>query len=116
MNITVIKDAIIRLENEETTLDNVRELADLYTVRDHFRVNTVERELSDILPAYRAYCEFKRQYELSGENEDKVIEYMSYVCKEICEFIETLYSNTDFYRERKEIIKILEKLSKKYLT
>ena len=104
-----INNTIAELENGSTTFDSCIKLAALYTVRDKYRVNQtqdtepetqVKKELSDILPHYEAYCDTKRNYQLGQIGKDQVIRSIQIVCKEITEFINTLYSSTDMEEER----------------
>lgn len=76
----------------------------------------IEDELRDILPSYRIYCGSKRKYQLGQANEIEVIQNLNLLCREISEFVNSLYSGTDMNKERlyirKEITKIYEKLTK----
>lgn len=113
MDIKAIEDNIKELENDITNIDNVQELACLYIVRDNLLkqdTNTVEQELNDILPAYKKFCTTKIKYQLQEVTEDAVIHDMKIVCQELKEFILSLYSNSDFYKERQPLIKMLASL------
>jgi DNA repair ATPase RecN len=114
MDITAINSFITELESSETSLSNIRNLAALYSVRDRLvkeneRDNTI-KELNDILPSYIAYVDAKKRYQThKGSTEDIMIE-LRHVCKEIKEFVGTLYSGTDTVDERKLIKKSLAEL------
>lgn len=113
MDLPAIQQAILELENDDPTVDTVKELACLYIVREHLispNSSHVAKELNEILPFYSKYCETKRKYQLHELTEDAVLKDMDRVCKELKEFITTLYSCTDFYRERKILLKTLEDL------
>ena len=112
LNITEINNTITELENGDTTFANCQRLASLYVVRDKFPVNTVEHELSDILPQYKNYCAVKRKYQLNELTVDAVINSIGGVCKEIQEFIETLYGSTDTPEERERIQQMIQNLQK----
>ena len=114
LNITEINNTIIELENGDTTFANCQKLASLYIVRDKLsnHVNAVEHELSDILPQYKNYCAVKRKYQLSELTVDAVINSIGGVCKEIQEFIETLYGSTDTQEERERIQQMIQNLQK----
>lgn len=122
MDIADIEYAIETLENEDSTIENVDELANLYIVYDHMKAGLnrtsdgIEDELRDILPSYRIYCGSKRKYQLGQANEIEVIQNLNLLCQEISEFVNSLYSGTDMNKERlyirKEITKIYEKLTK----
>lgn len=120
MDIKIIDGVIKELEESDVTFDNVRELACLYIVRSNLNndasvaVNSVEKELNDILPRYKDYCEIKRKYQLNEINEEALLQAVKNLCLEIQEFIESLYTSTDFYRERKLILDMLDKLHDKY--
>lgn len=118
MDIEAINEAIEELENSDTTVKNVQELACLYIVRqniNHVNLNVVARELDDILPAYNNYCDIKRKYQLKEITEEGVIDSMKYLCVEICEFIDSLYSHTDMRKERKQLNMMLESLYNRYV-
>ena len=113
MDIKAIEDNIKELENSVTTVDNVQELACLYIVKDNLlktNTNPVEQELSDILPAYKKFCETKRKYQLREITEDAVLHDMKMLCQELKEFILSLYSNSDFYKERSILVTMIEDL------
>lgn len=117
MDITAIEDNIKELENESTTVDNVKELAFLYIVHDHLkRANlsigndVIQAEFDDILPEYKKYVEAKRKYQLGEINEQLVKKSIRNLCKEIYEFIHTLYCCTDMKAERDCIDSLLLKL------
>ena len=115
LSITEINNTITELENGDTTFANCQRLASLYIVRDKFpinHVNAVEHELSDILPQYKNYCAVKRKYQLNELTVDAVINSISGVCKEIQEFIETLYGSTDTQEERERIKQMIQSLQK----
>ena len=112
-------DAMIKMcENSENSLSNVRNLASLYIVQEHMKnatqrtVDSTERELSDILPQYKEYCDIKRKYQLRILPETAVHRSMQFLCKEIEEFIKTLYNNTDTKEERKMIKNLLINIQK----
>lgn len=113
MDINIIEASINQLENNITSPENVQELANLYIVRDNLLkkdTNTVEQELNDILPMYKKYCETKKQYQLKQIPEDAVIHDMTVLCEELNEFIRALYSSTDFFKERRILVSMLESL------
>ena len=110
LNMQEIENTIEELENGDTNFLNCQRLATLYIVRDRFKnalnelVNgendNVTNELSDILPQYQKYIDIKRRYQM-GELPERSIEIsIKSVCKEISEFIHTLYSCTDMQAER----------------
>ena len=114
LDLDQISNTIEELENGATTFDNCLKLASLYIVKDHLN-NAVERmsnsitpaagdqvetELADILPHYRKYCEVKREWQLQGVDRHHVIQEMEFVCKEVIEFVQSLYSCTSMPEER----------------
>lgn len=117
LNIDEINRTINTLENGDTTYDSCLKLASLYIVRQNInkRVNeasrtSVEREYDDILPLYQNYVDIKYQYQLGQISSDVVISSMGSVCKEIREFIQTLYSCTDMNEERELIKQMFQEL------
>lgn len=107
MNISTINELIDELENGETSLSNVRNLSALYNVRTYLlgskKFDRTAKELNDILPSYLNYIDVKRKYQLKEITETGVLLQLGNVCKEINEFIHTLYSGTDTPEERKVI-------------
>ena len=119
MDIEAIYNAIDELENSDTTVENVSELASLYIVKQNLlsKITTdTEKELNDILPNYRIYVDIKRKYQLGQTSESDVIHSIKTVCKELQEFLCTLYCSTDMNKERLCIRSMLcavtEKISK----
>ena len=118
LDIEEIHNTIAELENGPTTFDTCLKLASLYIVRDRFKVelsntepvNNVRKELSDILPHYETYCDTKRKYQLGQIGQDQVKMSIQVVCKEILEFITTLYNSTDMPEEREIIMTALDSL------
>lgn len=115
MDIRIINEMIEELEDSDTTYANVTDLASLYIVRDKLgSIDTVVKELNDILPAYTVYKHIKRDYQLGKADKSKVINQMKYVCKEISELICTIYNNSDLEEERELILETLKNLKCKY--
>ena len=103
MDLADINKTIKELENDSTTFENCGKLASLYLVRDHFNDNKVQEELNDILPQYSKYVDIKYRYQLGEVSEKAVENQIKKVCREITEFIKTLYSCTDMPIEREYI-------------
>ena len=121
MNIYAINNAITELEKSETTYENVSELSALYIVQERLTKNrtiisndATERELQDILPCYKKYIKIKREYQLGKATDDLLLDCMTAVCKEISEFIESLYNNTEFFKERLKIELMIKELCKRF--
>ena len=117
MNISEIENTIQELEAGETTFAACDKLASLYIVRNYLKNRTqgtvggaVAKELSDILPEYKRYCDTKRRYQLFEVTQDAVLHAMAGLCKEIDEFMRTLYSSTDSPEERAYIIEEISRL------
>lgn len=104
MTIQEINDLIDELEQGETSLSNIRNLSALYTVKSHLlgtkNYDKTTKELNDILPSYLQYISTKRKFQLHETGEDAVYINMRELCREIKEFIQTLYSGTDTQTER----------------
>lgn len=114
LNLDEINNTIAELENGNTTFDTCSKLASLYVVRDKLMTGEtkVEKELNDILPQYKAYCEVKKKYQQYELPEIAIQAAMKDVCIEIKEFIYTLYSGTDTVEERKQLKEMLKDLAK----
>lgn len=114
MDLSTINDMIDEIEENETSLSNIRNLSALYTVKNHLVggkiYNNVVKELNDILPSYLQYIEVKRKYQLKETTDEAVLSYLSRVCIEIREFIQTLYSGTDIPKEREIIKKMIKEI------
>lgn len=110
MNIVEIQNTIEELEQGNTTYENCIKLSALYVIMDRYNkgveaVNEeVVKEYQDILPEYEHYCDVKRQYQLGQIDEQRMIQSFGIVCKEITEFIQTLYSNSESPAERKLLV------------
>jgi predicted metal-dependent hydrolase len=61
-------------------------------------------EYKDILPSYTRYCNIKKKHSMGEVTEDLVVNAMQSLCKEIEEFLVTLYAATESSTER-EILK-----------
>lgn len=119
MDIQVIEDNIRILEDSETTVETVEELANLYTVYDRLkykqpRTVSSQDEFNDILPAFNTYIEARRQNQLGNTNEELVQHSLKLLCQELKEFIETLYANTGSRKERLSILYLTKELYEKF--
>lgn len=113
LNLNDINETIKDLEtNASTTFDTCNKLASLYIVRNNMQnvVDDTEKELSDILPRYKSYCEIKKDYQLGRTTEQAVYKAMDEVGREIKEFIHILYSNTDTKAERQILKETINEL------
>ena len=121
LDMELIEDSIKDLEQKPTTFENCENLAILYICRlmnkhpNNLMVTTQNdvlskdsiSELEDIFPAYCKYVETKRRYQ-QYEVVDKMLIYaMEDLCRELTEFVSTLYSNTETEAERALIIKMI---------
>lgn len=116
LDIDAITETIAELENAETTFSTCEKLAALYTVLEHFSTpaDVVQKELGDIMPQYQMYKQVKRRYKMGEVTEQAIVMAMHDTCKEISEFIQTLYSSTDIPQERDEIRQLIQELNGKY--
>jgi hypothetical protein len=109
MDMLEIENTIEELENGPTTFDNAIKLSALYSVRDNLNSDT-EKELEDILPQFRMYVAVKKGYQLKELTADDLRFAMRSMCRDIEEFIETLYNNTELQEERDTIHNMLQSL------
>ncbi len=111
MDTVVINELIADLEKSESSLSNIRNLSALYTVRDKLspktETDTTRKELDDILPSYIEYVTSKRHSAMTLTSDEFVLINMQKLCKEIREFIHTLYTSTSSEAERKVIKKLI---------
>lgn len=110
MDMLEIKNTIEELENGPTTFDNAIKLSALYNVRNNLGSDT-QKELEDILPQFKMYIAVKKGYQLKELTEDDLKFAMRSMCRDIEEFIETLYNNTELQDERMTIQSMLSRLS-----
>jgi len=117
MNIIDVEDAIYDLEQAPYTYDNAAELASLYIIQAHMSKEgitgttaVIQEEVEDILPAYRQYCQVKRQYQCHEVTEQAVVEALRIVGEEIRDLFNLIYSGTDMGKERKILHNIVETL------
>ena len=114
MNVSTLNDLIDELEQSDMSLSNMRNLAALYTVKDHWigniKFDKVSAELNDILPSYIKYIDVKRKYQLHETTEDAVYIHMKELCREIKEFMAALYSGTDTPKEREMIKQLIKEI------
>ena len=124
MNIEEINNTVIELENGPTSFASCQKLASLYIIQDRYnktdteiknveeepKPDKVKQELSDILPQYQRYREIKRKFQLGEVTENAVLNSVDAVCREIKEFLRTLYGSTDMQEERDAIIKMVQSL------
>lgn len=107
MDIKDINRTIQELKEDSTTFENCERLAHLYIVREHLFTDEVQNEFDDILPQYIKYTDMKRKYQLGEISEQAIEKQVKSVCKEVSEFIHTLYSSTDMPIEREHIKKMV---------
>lgn len=117
MDIQLIEESIENLESSDTNFSNCADLASLYIVRNYYkptsRLSDVESELNDISPSYQKYQDIKRKYQLGEGSQSLVYDAMRNVCREITEFILTLYSSTDTKEERELLINSISRTLEK---
>lgn len=112
MDLIAINRMIDELEESDTSLSNIRNLSALYNVRTQLLgTNTVIKELNDILPSYTEYIEVKKRYQLKEIIIDNVLIQLTNVCKEIKEFIQSLYCGTDSEKERELLDNLLKSIT-----
>ena len=124
LDLEMIEDTIRELEQEPTSFENCNLLSSLYICREINKNRNMKLtdtsndvshdsnyiELADILPAYIRYVDTKKRYQ-QFEVVDKMLIYaMEDVCKELVEFIATLYHNTETTAERTLIIDMINNL------
>lgn len=114
LDLTEIENTIEELENAPTTFANCQKLASLYIVLNHINTqekqnkDTVIQEYSDILPAYTEFCKIKKQYQLNQVSIEAVTTGIKDVCREVYEFLQTLYNNSDIAEERHILVQSIK--------
>lgn len=114
MDLIVINELITDLEKAESSLSNVRNLSALYNVRTHLIENKpkdiARKELDDILPSYIDYIGSKRKSAMTLISDEYTCINMQRLCKEIKDFIQSLYTGTSSDAERNVIKKLIADL------
>lgn len=113
MDINTINSYIEELEKSDASLSNIRNLAALYTVKEHTQQtvkNDTEEELNDILPQYKKYCSVKKQYQLGVLPQSALCKSMQDLCLEIKEFLLILYRSTESNEERECLLTSLQNI------
>lgn len=110
MEITEVNELIEELERCDTTYQNCNDLAGLYSVRDNLNAQKVEKEIDDILPAYRSYVEKKIKYQQGDTDKEGVVNALNLVCREIYDLIKMLFSSSDMPLERVKIQNLVSAL------
>ena len=108
LNIAEVEDEIKRFEDKELTRSNCETLASLYIIRHFYMnqpVNVIQEdkvidEYEDILPSYSRYKQMKLKFQMNEVPKEAVQESIGLLCKEIQEFIHTLYISSDMEEER----------------
>ena len=104
MDIEILREGINDLEQSETNVRNVRDLAALYIVLDHLLSDDpAKKELDDIFPCYVQYVNVKTKYQTKNASTVELSRAMSDLCREISEFIQTLYIHSEIAAEREKI-------------
>lgn len=114
MDINIVDELISELKTCDTTYNNVRDLAALYTVKDKLEEDekTEEsKELFEILPAYKHYINEKRKFQLGESDKDHLQAEMKLLCIEIFDFVAALYRNTNTQEERQEIMRCISRIN-----
>lgn len=110
MNLQELNENITMLEKEPMTFSNCQKLASLYLCRAHMspeQTDVVRKELKEILPQYSNYIETRKAYQMHRVGKEEVIKVLGYLCQEISEFLQALYSASES-KEEQELIKNLK--------
>ena len=125
MNLAEIEKWIDILENEEMTFTGCQKLASLYICQEHAKAGLktmidgsnegIRKELCDIFPQYERYIEVKRDFQMHKTGKEELIRVLTYLCKELEEFVDALYTSSQTQEEQgvlDNLIKNLKNLSK----
>jgi len=112
MDINAINDAIKTLEESETTVENVQELANLYTVRD--KLSLYNMKSHDSIPHYHEYKNLKIKFQKNEVPEEIITKSCKTVCNEIMQLFQVFHAGTDTDSERDEIHNLIKSLSSLY--
>lgn len=115
IDLSEINSTIKKLEHGETTYSNCDKLAALYTVRDHMTsaaevMDEISDKLRNIIVLYTAYQEMKKKYHSREVSEQPVVVSMNQLCRDIKEFMVTLYKNTETDEERTQLKQMIKAL------
>nr|DAE06076.1 MAG TPA: hypothetical protein [Siphoviridae sp. ctsxw88] len=123
-NIETIDKEIIKLANMPINDNTAKALSIYGTARaelkrlyktenaetEQNKTDIAEKEYKDIQPRYAEYCNVKKQYQLNTVPQELLKQSTKYLCKEIEEFIQILYTNSDTDFEKTEFKNSLEKM------
>lgn len=122
LDIREVDQTIKELENGKTTFDTCAKLADMYIIRKYFATSKemqeesgygnpdVKKELRDILPSYREFCDLKKHYKNGEISEKPVLNALDKMCTEIYEFMMELYEHTDMQQEKEALEDLIKDL------
>ena len=71
---------------------------------------SIDKEYADIQPRYHEYCDVKREYQLNNIPVSALETSVVYLCKEIKEFMQVLYSNSDTEFEKTAFKNVLREM------
>ena len=71
---------------------------------------SIDKEYADIQPRYHEYCDVKREYQLNNIPVSALETSVVYLCKEIKEFMQVLYSNSDTEFEKTAFENVLREM------
>lgn len=120
MDIQIIEDNIALLEQDTTTVDNVKILASLYICRQNLNkanksnLTAFKQDINEILPAYSKYCSAKYNFQLGVGPEECVLDNLSILCSEIKDLYTSLYSSSGSRKERKILKNCIDSLISTY--
>ena len=110
LNIESIDTTIEYYENQDTTLENCKILADLYTCRANYKGN--RENTTNLVDAYDVYTNSKKEFQLNNTDSTALLNNLDSVLMNLESFIETLYKGTDIQDERDKILCFTQKLEK----
>lgn len=108
LNLKDIDASIEYYENQPSSLENCRILADLYTCRKYTTIQSYDNE-NGFRNAFRSYIGKKRNYQLHKESKENLLEAAEILASELSNLISTLYLNTETQNERDILINTLNK-------
>ena len=71
---------------------------------------SIDKEYADIQPRYHEYCDVKREYQQNNIPVSALETSVVYLCKEIKEFMQVLYSNSDTEFEKTAFENVLREM------
>lgn len=120
MDIQMIEEAIQELEQSPTSVENVKNLANLYICMQNLKKRlksppgAFKADVNDLFPAYDRYCNAKKAVQAGEGSEEEMLNSLSLLCQELRDLHVSLYSSSGSRKERRILKECAESLISLY--